>query len=114
MSTPKRAKNRILVVEDDRTLRHALLSLLDSGGFSATAAADGATALAEIGAGAFDLIILDLGLPKVSGLDVLAKIQKLAEPPRVIVVTADETPATVLKAIRDRAYQYIVKPVPPK
>jgi anti-sigma regulatory factor (Ser/Thr protein kinase) len=60
------------------------------------------------------LIILDLGLPRISGLDVLAEIQKLESPPRVLVVTADETPGTVLQAIRDNAYQYIVKPTPPK
>src|SRR5205085_8319276 len=47
-------------------------------------------------------------------LEVLAEIQKLDAPPKVIVVTADETPATVLQAIRDRAYQYVVKPTPPK
>src|SRR5262249_31068122 len=88
--------------------------LLHSAGFFPTAAADGAAALNEIRANAFDLIILDLGLPRVSGLDVLAEIQKLESPPKVIIVTADDTPSTVLQAIRDRAYQYIIKPTPPK
>jgi CheY-like chemotaxis protein/anti-sigma regulatory factor (Ser/Thr protein kinase) len=114
MNAPDRANRRILVVDDDPTLRHALVALLTSSGFSVTAASDGASALAQVREKLFDLIILDLGLPRVSGLDVLAAIQKLDSPPRVIVVTADDTPGTVLQAIRDRAYQYVVKPAPPK
>jgi len=103
-----------MVVDDDRTFRHALVTMLNSAGFQATPAADGADALAEIHKNTFDLIILDLGLPRVNGLEVLAEIQKLDSPPKVMVVTADDTPTAVLQAIRDRAYQYIVKPTPPK
>ena len=114
MSSGQSAKKKVFVVDDDRALRHALVTLLDAAGFSTAAADDGVSALAQIQKTRFDLIILDLGLPRVSGLEVLADIQKLAAPPKVIVVTADDTPSTVLKAIRDRAYQYIVKPTPPK
>jgi CheY-like chemotaxis protein/anti-sigma regulatory factor (Ser/Thr protein kinase) len=114
MSSPQPAPKRILVVEDDRALRHALVTLLDAAGFAATGVADGASALVTIREAPFDLMILDLGLPRVSGLDVLSVIRKLDSPPRVIVVTADDTPATVLQAIRENAYQYIVKPTPPK
>jgi CheY-like chemotaxis protein/anti-sigma regulatory factor (Ser/Thr protein kinase) len=103
-----------LVVDDDRTLQHALVTMLETAGFAAVAAADGAAALSHIREKSFDLILLDLGLPRVGGLDVLSEIRKLESPPRVIVVTADDTPGTVLQAIRDRAYQYIVKPTPPK
>jgi CheY-like chemotaxis protein/anti-sigma regulatory factor (Ser/Thr protein kinase) len=104
----------VLVVDDDRTLRYALVTLLEAAGFSTMGAPDGAAALAQIRKNSFDLIILDLGLPRVSGLDVLTEIQKSESPPKVIVVTADDTPGSVLKAICDRAYQYIVKPAPPK
>jgi CheY-like chemotaxis protein/anti-sigma regulatory factor (Ser/Thr protein kinase) len=88
--------------------------MLEAVGFAAASAADGAKALADITSTHFDLVILDLGLPRVSGLDVLAEIRKLESPPKVIVVTADDTPATVLQAIRDNAYHYIIKPTPPK
>ena len=114
MSSAQPAKKRVLVVDDDRTLRHALITLLDAAGFTAIPAADGAAALVQIRRDPFDLIILDLGLPRVSGLDVLAEIQKLESPPKVIVVTADDTSSSVLQAIRDRAHEYIVKPTPPK
>lgn len=105
---------RLLVVDDDRTLRRALVSLLESAGFSVAEAADGISALAQIQDNQFDLIILDLGLPHISGLQILSEIRKLEVPPKVIVVTADDTAGAVLQAIRDRAYQYVVKPTPPK
>jgi CheY-like chemotaxis protein/anti-sigma regulatory factor (Ser/Thr protein kinase) len=114
MSIPQPATKRVLVVDDDRALRHALITLLQAAGFSATPASDGAQALAHIRENSFDLVILDLGLPRVSGLDVLAEIRKSEPSPKVIVVTADDTPATVLQAIRERAHQYIIKPTPPK
>src|SRR5437762_2293404 len=114
MNSPQPSKKRVLVVDDDRTLRHALVTLLEAAGFSTTSAGDGAAALVQIRDHSFDLIILDVGLPRVSGLDVLAEIQKLDSPPRVIIVTADETPTTVLKAMRENAYEYIIKPAPPK
>jgi CheY-like chemotaxis protein len=105
---------RLLVVDDDRALRHALVSLLNTAGYSVAEAGDGVAALSLIQSGRFDLIVLDLGLPGIGGLEVLSEIQKLESPPQVIVVTADDTAATVLQAIRDKAYQYVVKPTPPK
>jgi CheY-like chemotaxis protein len=110
---PMKTKRHILVVDDDRTLRHALVTLLESAGFQVTPAADGAAAVTQIHKRDFDLVILDLGLPRVSGIDVLAELKKLPSPPRVIVVTADDTPTTVIRAIRENAYQYIVKPTAP-
>jgi len=114
MSTAKLAKKQVLVVDDDRALRHALSAMLDNAGFSITEAADGLSALTQIQDRPFDLVILDLGLPGIGGLDILSEIQTLKFPPKVIIVTADDTPATVVQAIRDHAYQYVVKPTPPK
>jgi CheY-like chemotaxis protein len=114
MSSAKLAKKQVLVVDDDRALRHALSAMLDSAGFTISQAADGVSALAQIQDRRFDLVILDLGLPGIGGLDILSDIQTLSSPPKVIIVTADDTPGTVLQAIRDHAYQYVVKPTPPK
>jgi CheY-like chemotaxis protein len=114
MTFGESSNKRVLVVDDDRMFRHAVITLLDSAGFGAIAVGDGAAALAELHKAHFDLVILDLGLPRVSGLDVLAEIQKLESPPKVVVVSSDDTPGTVLQAIRDRAYQYVVKPAPPR
>ena len=62
----------------------------------------------------FDLVLLDIGLPKMSGLEVLKLIRERRLSPRVIVMTADDTPDTILSVVKDQAYQYIAKPTAPK
>ncbi len=107
-ATPK----SILVVEDDRGLRIALTRLL-SQDFRVDDAGDGTEALARLQNGAYDLVLLDLGLPGTSGLDILSHLRNGSAAPKVIVMTADETPQTLLRAVRGRAWDYIVKPFPP-
>ena len=106
--TPK----SILVVEDDRGLRIALTRLL-SQDFRVDDAGDGTEALARLQNGAYDLVLLDLGLPGTSGLDILSHLRNGSAAPKVIVMTADDTPQTLLRAVRGRAWDYIVKPFPP-
>jgi CheY-like chemotaxis protein/anti-sigma regulatory factor (Ser/Thr protein kinase) len=104
----------VLVVEDDRVLRLALSRLLAET-HAVDEAADGPAALAKLEQGHFDLVLLDIGLPGLNGLDVLARLRAAGNgrPPRVVVMTADDTPETLLSAIRQQAYDYIVKPFPP-
>jgi len=102
----------ILVVEDDRGLRLALTRLLAED-FNVDEAADGTEALARLQSHAYDLVLLDLGLPGLSGLDLLAQLPTESPSPRIVVMTADDTPATLLRAVRSRAWDYIVKPFPP-
>jgi len=104
----------VLIVDDDRVLRHALASLLEAAGFSTLEARDGEIALKSIRTRTPDLVLLDVGLPKMSGLDVLSAIQKQKSQPKVVVMTADDTPKTLVRAIRDHAYDYILKPTPPQ
>ena len=105
---------RILVVDDDRGLRHVLSELLQEAGHTLATAGDGPEALEMLGDGSgFDLVLLDVGLPSMSGLDVLARIRNMESPPLVIVMTADDTSATLLEAVRRQAYRYIRKPFPP-
>ena len=105
---------RILLVDDDRGLRHVLSELLQEAGHKVATAGDGPEALDILGEGAdFDLVLLDVGLPSMSGLDVLARVRNLESPPLVIVMTADDTSATLLEAVRRQAYRYLRKPFPP-
>jgi anti-sigma regulatory factor (Ser/Thr protein kinase) len=62
---------------------------------------------------AYDLVLLDVGLPGMSGLDVLSNLPSGRPLPKVIVMTADDTPQTLLSAVRNHAWDYIVKPFPP-
>ena len=61
----------------------------------------------------FDVILLDIGLPGISGLDVLAEVKRLDAPPRVVMITADDTSETLLKAVRGQADRYVTKPFAP-
>ncbi len=110
-STPTR---HILVVDDDRGLRLALSTLLTGAGHSVETADDGPPALDLLQNRAFDIVLLDIGLPSMSGLDVLARARAREKPPLVIMMTADDTPETVLESVRRQAFRYLRKPFPPR
>jgi len=105
--------SRILVVDDDRGFRHLMSVLLQEKGHIVVQAADGPSALRELAGGGFDVMLLDVGLPGMSGLEVLAVVQGLAAPPRVVMITADDTSETLLKAVRGQADRYLTKPFEP-
>jgi DNA-binding response OmpR family regulator len=105
---------RVLVVDDDGALRHAITSLLGQAGYHADQASDGAGALAKLQEQPFDLLLLDIGLPGINGLDVLAQARTHASPPRVVMMTADDTPETLLRSFREQAHAFIRKPFAPR
>jgi DNA-binding response OmpR family regulator len=109
-STPGR---RILIVDDDRALRLALSTLLADAGHQIESAGDGPEALTLLHDRPFDIVLLDIGLPSMSGLDLLARARALATPPLVIMMTADDTPQSLVEAVKRQAYRYIRKPFPP-
>jgi len=104
---------RILLVDDDRGIRHVLTGLLTPVGHVVTAVGDGPEAIAELDRGSFDIVLVDIGLPSMSGLDVLVHARALPDPPLVIVMTADDTPETMLQAVKRQAFRYVRKPFAP-
>ena len=112
MATAARTPN-ILVVDDDRTTRHLTRTTLAKAGYAVRVAQDGAEALTRMRGKKFDLVLLDVWMPRMDGLAVLDRMKRLKTRPRVVVMTSDDAPQTVLKAIRRQAYQYLHKPVEP-
>jgi CheY-like chemotaxis protein len=108
------AKKRILVADDDRTTRFAIASMLRSAGYKVTEAKDGEEALEKIGKFRFDLAFVDIWMPKVTGLEVLAEARTFPACPKIIVMTSDNTPESVLGAVRAQACEYLNKPFSPK
>jgi CheY-like chemotaxis protein/anti-sigma regulatory factor (Ser/Thr protein kinase) len=100
-------------VDDDRGLRLALSTLLKDAGHDVQTAGDGPEALTLLLEHGADIVLLDIGLPTMSGLDVLARARALDRPPLVIMMTADDTPQTVLESVRRQAFRYLRKPFPP-
>lgn len=104
----------ILVVEDDRATRHLLREILKTAGFSVATAGDGAEALKKHEKKEFDLLLTDIWMPRMNGLELLARLRTRSNRAKVVVMTSDDTPETMLKAVREQAYQYVTKPVEPK
>jgi CheY-like chemotaxis protein len=105
---------RILVVDDDRSTRHLIQLQLRSAGHTVETAKDGSSGLARIRRRKFDLVLLDVWMPGMDGLETLARIRDEPGAPRVVVMTADDTSETLLRAIREHAYRYVSKPFQPK
>jgi two-component system, OmpR family, response regulator len=102
---------RILVADDDRIVREWLANLLRAEKFTVATAADGHEALKKLRRTKFNLVLLDVRMPRLNGLDVLAALRGNKNLPKVIVITSDDSPETVLAAIRENAHQYISKPI---
>ncbi len=105
---------KILIAEDDRAIRFLVTEVLKGAGYSVDSAADGREALEKVNREKFDLMLLDIWMPNLNGLDVLAQLRGKPDAPRVIVMTADNTPETMLRALREQAYRCLSKPFQPK
>lgn len=104
---------RILVADDDRTTRLLISEILRAEKFIVVSAADGVDALKKMKESKFDLALLDVWMPKKNGIEVLSALRKYSNGPKAIVMTSDDTPETLLGAIREQAYRYISKPIDP-
>jgi DNA-binding NtrC family response regulator len=99
----------ILVVEDEQATRDLVCAQLGAD-YEVRSASNGEEALAAVKQRSFDLMLLDVNLPGISGLDVLEQIADLEKAPTVIMVSADGVVANAVRALREGAYDYLVKP----
>jgi DNA-binding response OmpR family regulator len=104
----KRAQ--VLVAEDDANLRAGLVDMLESDGYAADAAADGAEALALFGRRPYDLVLLDLMMPLVSGYDVCRQIRAVDADMPIIILTAKGQEVDKVVGLRMGADDYVTKP----
>lgn len=103
-------KIRLLVVDDDNLLRKLVTEQLSRSDFDADPAASGRQALQALRDADYDVVLLDIMMPDMSGLEALQEIRKLEDPPEVIMLTADTSLATGIEAMRHGAYDYLTKP----
>ncbi len=100
----------ILIVDDESKMRHILKIMLGLEGHSIEEAQDGETALAMVRDRPYDLVISDIRMPGMDGLDLLDHIQSMEVPCPVIVITAYATIDSAVKAMKKGAMDYITKP----
>jgi DNA-binding NarL/FixJ family response regulator len=109
------AATRVLIVDDHPLTREALASLLTQHGFDVVGEADdGESAIDAVAALRPDLVLLDLSMPGMSGLEALPRLREAAPDCEVVVLTASETEENLLAAIRAGAAGYLLKSEPPE
>ncbi len=104
------AQHKILIVDDEALERTTLLRILELEGYEAQAVENGSRALSALAQKPFDLMILDLNMPGMNGMEVLNKALDLYPGLQVIVLTAYGTLETVIEALRRKVHDYILKP----
>lgn len=104
-------KSEILLADDEETFRETLGKVLREEGMTVTAVGDGLAAIDAIRARSYDVAILDIQMPGVDGIKVLAEIMKIRPATRVIMITAYGSVEMAVEAIKLGAGEYVVKPV---
>ncbi|MEZ5362644.1 MAG: sigma-54 dependent transcriptional regulator [Bryobacterales bacterium] len=104
------SRGRILIIDDEEVIRESLEALLEFERFQVATAPDGASGLAALGEHAYDLVLLDLMLPDLSGLEVLEKIREEDALTPILMLTAYGSVETAVKAIRLGADNFLTKP----
>jgi len=100
----------ILVVDDEKVIRDILSDFLASEGFRVTAVDDGSAALEELEKQSFDLVITDLKMPRIGGIELMQEMSKRHYDLTTIIMTGFGTVETAIQAMKQGAYDYILKP----
>ncbi len=101
----------ILIVDDDRAHRVMLTKLVGGWGYNIFEGNDGATAIEEVRRRSFDLILMDIRMVKVSGMEALEEIRKINPDIPVMIMTAYASVETAVSALKKGAYDYLTKPL---
>jgi DNA-binding NtrC family response regulator len=101
----------ILVIDDDRSIRRSLEKFLGELGYAVTTAEDGTSGMAVVDQGHIDLVLLDLGLPGMDGLELLGRLQGREGVCPIVVITARDDMRSTIAATQKGAWDYLVKPL---
>ncbi|MBK7850291.1 MAG: sigma-54-dependent Fis family transcriptional regulator [Bacteroidetes bacterium] len=101
---------RILIIDDEKAIRNTLREILQYEKFEVDEAGDGAEGLKKVESSSFDLVLCDIKMPKMDGLEVLAKLQELNPDLPVVMISGHGTIETAVDAIKSGAFDYIAKP----
>jgi DNA-binding NtrC family response regulator len=101
---------KILIVDDDLTMRMALADSLETSGYDVCIAENGDEALKMFGKNHYEVVVTDMRMPKMGGMDVLKEIKKISPQTPVILITAYGTVKTAVEAMKEGAAEFIMKP----
>src|SRR5262249_2485700 len=101
---------RVLVVDDEKVIREILSDFLTMEGYQVQTVEDGSLALRELSRRSYNLVISDLKMPRMGGLELLEKIGELHSNVLTVIMTGFGTVETAIEAMKRGAYDYILKP----
>ena len=107
----RKLRAKILVVDDEAAVRESLQEILILDGYDVELAESGESAINAVRTAEYDLLLLDIRMPGMSGIDVLRQVNQLSPETKVIMLTAHGTVETAIEALRHGAHDYILKPV---
>lgn len=101
----------VLVVDDEKSIRTTLSAFLERAGYNAYCAADALSALQMLEEREYDVVVTDIIMPRVSGIDLLTGIRRISASVQVIIMTGEPTVDTAVKAVQYGANNYLAKPI---
>ncbi len=107
-------RTRILVVDDEEIVRESLCGWLEKDGYTLGTAADGPSAIARVKAEPWSILLVDLKMPGMDGLQVLEEARKIQPAATAVIMTAYATVDTAVSAMKMGAFDYLVKPFDPE
>jgi len=105
------ANPKILIVDDEAGIRESLSSILRDERYSVEAVESAELALERLTSGAVEVVLLDVWLPGMDGMEALSRIQSLPQPPSVIIISGHGTIETAVRATKLGAFDFIEKPL---
>jgi two-component system, NtrC family, nitrogen regulation response regulator NtrX len=103
--------SKILVIDDEKSIRNALLEILEYEKFEVELAENGLDGLEKFAAGSYDVVLCDIKMPEMDGMEVLEKIFESGKDVQVIMITGHGNVETAVEAIKKGAYDFIEKPL---
>ncbi|HEY4393727.1 MAG TPA: response regulator, partial [Polyangia bacterium] len=110
LATRGAGRATILIVEDDTAMRTFLREVLEEDGYAVEVAAGGRSGVERVRQGGIDLVVSDVKMPDLDGLDMLREIKAVSPSPHVITITAFGSIDTAIRAVKLGAFDYITKP----
>lgn len=102
---------RVLIVDDEKSIRITLCEFLKNEGFMADSAPDAVVACSMLSEKEYDVIITDIIMPRISGMDLLSTIRKTSKTLQVIIMTGEPSVDTAIRAVQNGANDYLTKPI---
>src|SRR5690349_2395756 len=107
------AEDKVLIVEDEENERTGLAELISAWGYRTDTAKDGLEGLEKVTSWAPGIVITDLKMPRMSGMELLERLAETPQPVAVILLTAQGSIDLAVEAMKSGAYDFISKPVDP-